>query len=953
LKTSSNQISATILKYAISCIAVIGVIFLRYFLVRRFGEMPLFLFALPPVMIISLICGLGPGILATFLSAALLDYFFIPPYGLIATNFRDLVSLGIFCFVGISISIFSHIFLRYRSKISELSERKKADEKLRESERRLDLALASGQMGMWEWDVGTNTSIWNAKEYELLGLEPKEGPVETELFFRHVHPEDLHQLRRALEEVFKSGDEFNYEMRIIRTDGQIRWLAAIARLLRDEAGQPVRMIGVNFDITERKRAEEALRERMKEISCLYAVSRDIQEDLSIDELCRRAVGHLIQAMQFPEITVPVIELYGNRYTGENYTEGLPHGLDAEIRIKGEAIGHLRVCYAHKKPFLIPEEQNLVNSVARSISTCLERRQAEEALRESEQEFRAIFELSGAGNAEVDATGKFLRANQKFSEITGYSEQELRKMLFSDLTHPDEQERDWKKFEEAKRDKKSYVTEKRYICKDGLVKWVHVIASIIYDKNGNPEKGIGSIIDITDRKNQEEELHKLNRILHALSDSSQAVTRYQDNEKAYLDAVCRIIVEDCGYELVWIGYAEDDEHKSVRPVAYSGFEEGYLETLKISWADVERGRGPTGTAIRTGKVGMCTNMLTDAKFEPWRKEAIKRGYASSIVLPLKDSRRTFGALSIYSKEPAPFSDNEVKLLKDVADDLALGINTIRIYAAQAYAEQALRDSELREHQRAQELERLADELAYKNEELENIIRIASHDLRSPLTNIKGFSGELLRDLNKVYELLATVPLPEEVSEKIDTVFNKYVKEAVGFIQTSADSINQMLKSLMSVAKAGTMPINIQDLNMNDLLSKIAASVQLRFNKIGDHFEIQELPRCCGDADQVTQVFTNIVENAIKYREPSRPLQIRIYGAAEEGIATYCVEDNGKGIAENHLEKVFDLFTRLEPEAAKGEGLGLTIAKRMIERQGGKIWVISEFGKGSKFYVSLPC
>ncbi len=125
------------------------------------------------------------------------------------------------------------------------------------------------------------------------------------------------------------------------------------------------------------------------------------------------------------------------------------------------------------------------------------------------------------------------------------------------------------------------------------------------------------MDITERKQAEEELKRLNRTLKAISDSSQAMMR-STNETELLHEVCRIIVEDCGHAMVWIGYAEDDEAKTVRPVAYAGFEEGYVETLNITWADTKRGRGPTGTAIRTGKPSACRNMLTDPLFKPWRK-----------------------------------------------------------------------------------------------------------------------------------------------------------------------------------------------------------------------------------------------------------------------------------------------------------------------------------------------
>ena len=184
---------------------------------------------------------------------------------------------------------------------------------------------------------------------------------------------------------------------------------------------------------------------------------------------------------------------------------------------------------------------------------------------------------------------------------------------------------------------------------------------------------------------------MNKAFKALSDSSQATIRAEDEQK-YLEEVCRIIIEDCGYSLVWIGFAEDNESKSIRPVAHAGFEEGYLETLELTWADTERGRGPTGTAIRTGKVAMCRNMLTDPAFAPWREQAIQRGYASSIVLPLRLENKVFGAITIYSKEADPFTESELKLLNELADDLSYGIEVLRTKSARIKAEEAYRQSQ---------------------------------------------------------------------------------------------------------------------------------------------------------------------------------------------------------------------------------------------------------------------
>jgi PAS domain S-box-containing protein len=149
-----------------------------------------------------------------------------------------------------------------------------------------------------------------------------------------------------------------------------------------------------------------------------------------------------------------------------------------------------------------------------------------------------------------------------------------------------------------------------------------------------------------------------------------------------------VVEETDFSMAWIGYTVEDEAKKIRPVASAGFNDNYLDTINLSWDDNEFGRGPTGVAIRTGKVCICENMLTDPTFKPWREEALKRGYASSIVFPLFSGEKVFGAITIYSKEPDSFLEDEIKLLSKLASDLSYGITTIRLRLAHDQAEKAL-------------------------------------------------------------------------------------------------------------------------------------------------------------------------------------------------------------------------------------------------------------------------
>jgi signal transduction histidine kinase len=180
------------------------------------------------------------------------------------------------------------------------------------------------------------------------------------------------------------------------------------------------------------------------------------------------------------------------------------------------------------------------------------------------------------------------------------------------------------------------------------------------------------------KRMENALQRSNRAFRMLSECNQAVVRIE-SEWDLLHQICRDVVEVGGYRLAWVGFAEQDEAKTVRPVAQRGFEDGYLDTLNITWADTERGRGPTGTAIRTKKPSIAKNIMTDPRFAPWRAAATKRGYTSSVALPLIAEGRVFGALNIYAGEPDAFDADELNLLSNLANDLSYGITALRARA----------------------------------------------------------------------------------------------------------------------------------------------------------------------------------------------------------------------------------------------------------------------------------
>ena len=183
----------------------------------------------------------------------------------------------------------------------------------------------------------------------------------------------------------------------------------------------------------------------------------------------------------------------------------------------------------------------------------------------------------------------------------------------------------------------------------------------------------------------------NRALRVLSACTQAVIRATD-EEALLQKMVQLITEEAAYRMAWIGYVCYDESKSIKPMAWAGHESNYLQTIKVTWADVPLGQGPTGRAIRSRQPVACQNMLEDPSFAPWRESAKQRGYQSSIVLPLLDQKDVFACLNIYSTEADAFSLGEVALLSELADSLSFGISSLRIKQNRQKAELALRISE---------------------------------------------------------------------------------------------------------------------------------------------------------------------------------------------------------------------------------------------------------------------
>jgi two-component system cell cycle sensor histidine kinase/response regulator CckA len=335
-----------------------------------------------------------------------------------------------------------------------------------------------------------------------------------------------------------------------------------------------------------------------------------------------------------------------------------------------------------------ENEEIIGAVT-AFQDVSERKQAEEALRESQQRLAEIFDFLPDATFAIDLERKVIAWNRAIEEMTGVKSTAVlgkgdyeyalpfygsRRPVLIDLVFASDAEIE-KQYIFVRKQGDILLAETEVPLGSGEIRILWAKARPLYNYEGKIIGAIEAIRDVTQRKQAEDELRKLNRTLTMLSACNESVIRAKD-EASLLQEVCRIIVEVGGYFMAWVGLGEEDEGRTVRPVAFAGHEDGYLQAVKISWADNEWGQGPTGRAIRTGKPAFAENISSDPAYSPWRDEAARRHYGASLSIPLTISERTVGALNLFLAQPGAFAAEEVKLLVELGGDLAYGLEALR-------------------------------------------------------------------------------------------------------------------------------------------------------------------------------------------------------------------------------------------------------------------------------------
>ncbi len=515
------------------------------------------------------------------------------------------------------------------------------------------------------------------------------------------------------------------EIQFDRSDGSAITLSISSAPVRDSQGEIVMGVGVFHDITERKQAEAALKDSEERLRLFIehapaaismfdtemrylAVSRRWLTDyrLSGPDILARSHYEI-----FPEIP-------------DSWKAVHRRGLEGEvIRAEEDRFGRIEGGAQWLRWEVRPwhNSSGAIGGIIIFTEDITERKQAEEELRNAYQRLYGILSNLYGGLLLVSADGSIEFVNPALCEqfqlqMPPSALQGLTALEFIPLIRDvfDEPDRAVDRISEIVRDEqpvkdeeiamgvgRTYLRDFIPIEIDGKPcgrLWHHRditeikrIETEIKALNEDLEKKVSERTADLAQSNQQlmderEALRRASRALKAFSECSQALIEEQE-ESVLLDRICRVLVEMGEYRMVWVGYAIDDAAKTVRCVAHAGFDNGYLEAVKITWADEEAGRGPLGTAIRTGKPQVNRNTKDNPYYGLWRHEAIKRGYASSIGLPLSVNERVIGVLSLYASDPDAFDLEEVELLTRLASDISYGITAVRTRLEKEQAQEA--------------------------------------------------------------------------------------------------------------------------------------------------------------------------------------------------------------------------------------------------------------------------
>ena len=482
----------------------------------------------------------------------------------------------------------------------DVTERKRLEEEVRRASARLELALRGSNIGFWDIDIPDgdlrNGRIYYVNVWEQLGYEPPDSPKDQDTGMALVHPDDRAAHAEAVRR-YLAGEtsEFEVESRVCHKDGSFRWMISRGVVVRDAGGKPIRFLGTGIDITDRKRAEEALRESERQLDSLMGhlpglAYRALADDHWTALFASKGVEELTgypgdeftsHRLHYDDIMLPEDRPATREAVFTGLRERRMYEVEHRIRHKD---GSIRWIWARGHGVFAPDGSlRFIEGLNLDITS---RKQAEEALRESEERFRGTFENAAVGIVHSDSVGHFLRVNEKFCAIVGYSREELLHKVYRDIVHPDELNAHIENYKSsfARNAPLAFGVERRFLRKDGTTGWLEGYISYQHDASGRRVYAIAAVLDISERKRLDEELRRA-------KESAEAANRAKDEFLANVSHEIRTPMNAIlGMAELTLDTPLTDEQRSNLSIVLSSAE-GLLSLINdlLDFSKIESGR----------------------------------------------------------------------------------------------------------------------------------------------------------------------------------------------------------------------------------------------------------------------------------------------------------------------------------------------------------------------------
>ncbi|MBP3954861.1 PAS domain S-box protein [Gemmata sp. G18] len=799
----------------------------------------------------------------------------------------------------------------------DIHDRKLAEDALHASQARLNSALTAGSIGTWTWDIINDRLTADEFTARVFSIEPDAAAngLPAEVYLRAVQEEDRPGIATGLASAIASCGHYDIEYRVRQQDGELHWLQAKGRVEGDGAGHAVTFHGAVMDVTERKRTEGRLR-RLVDSNAQGVIFWNTKGAITAaNDAFLRIVGYTRENLEAGRIdwaamTPPEYAHLDRRALGELATEGICTPFEKEyVRKDGSRVPILLGAAIFEDS---PDEGVCF------LLDITERKRAEVALQESEERFRGAFEHTNVAMVLTDYDNRFVRVNEAFVRLFGYTEAELLTMGLADLTHPDHLAESYAQREALLATGTSFFeTEKRYRHRDGHELWGLTNVSLVRGPAGRPHHYVGQVQDISERKRTADALRESEERFRFLHDLVEA-TRSLADPTQIMAVTARMLSEylrasRCAYAEV----AADGDRFTI----LHDYTDGCASTVGEHHLSLF-GAAAVATLI-AGQTLIVRNVDEELCPDDGADTFNAIGIKAIVTCPLVKEGGLRAMMAVHQTTPRDWTGGEIAIIRDVVERCWATIE-------RRTAEEQIRRLNVELEQRIGE--RTA-QLEDANKDLEAFSYSVSHDLRAPLRAIDGFSRIVTEDFGP--------SLPPDAARYLQLILS------------NARQMSQLVDDLLAFSRLGNQLVARQPVVTANLVQGCLAELLPAVAGRKVDVRVGNLADCRANPALLKQVWFNLLANALKYTGKREAAVVEVGSTLGPDGPTYFVRDNGAGFDMRYADKLFGVFQRLHRASEyEGTGVGLAIVQRIVQRHGGRVWAEAELGRGATFFFTIP-